>query len=241
MSVNNSSFHIGRFARRASDSVDAGSRVLDAGAGDSPYRKFFEHCDYEATDLGERPQREYAGITFQCDLSDIPVEDSRYDLILCTQVLEHVPEPQLVLKELFRVLKPGGKLWLSAPLYYPEHEQPFDYFRYTQFGMRHLFTAAGFEVQDIDWVGGYLGTLSIQLGQAWHALPIRPRELGGGLVGTLAAVLIVFLKPIIAVLALTFAKLDRHIRLTERGHCVDYSVIAERPSVQKKVRQPHSD
>ena len=51
-----------------------------------------------------------------CDLADIPVEDARFDHVLLTQVLEHLPEPATVLGELHRVLRPGGTLWLTAPL-----------------------------------------------------------------------------------------------------------------------------
>ncbi|NIP26963.1 MAG: class I SAM-dependent methyltransferase, partial [Phycisphaerae bacterium] len=53
------------------------------------------------------------------DLSSIPIQDNQYDMVICTQVLEHVPEPKAVLAELHRVLKLRGELWLSAPLFFP--------------------------------------------------------------------------------------------------------------------------
>ena len=70
-------YYIDRFAKRASESVADGGRILDAGAGDSPYRHFFRHCQYEAADLCERTERTYDDVNFSCDLTSIPVEDDR--------------------------------------------------------------------------------------------------------------------------------------------------------------------
>jgi SAM-dependent methyltransferase len=106
--------------------------VLDAGAGDSPYRERFAHVQYESADFERVPGKRYAASDYVCDLAAIPVEDHRYDLVLLSQVLEHLPEPGAVLAELRRVLKPGGTIWASAPLFYEEHEVPYDFFRYTQ-------------------------------------------------------------------------------------------------------------
>ena len=116
-----------------------------------------------------------------CDLAEIPVEDARFDHVLLTQVLEHIPEPARVLAELHRVLKPGGTLWLTAPLFYAEHERPYDFFRYTQFGLRHVLESTGFEVQELDWMEGYLGTLSYQARLMSRSLPSSPADYGGGL------------------------------------------------------------
>ena len=120
--------------------------VLDAGSGGCPYKKLFLHCKYESTDFVETG----GNLTYVCDLMNIPVEDNRYDFILFTQVLEHVPEPEAVLHELYRVLKPGGRILCSAPLFYYEHGAPYDFYRYTQFGLRHLITKSGFTIEKFD-------------------------------------------------------------------------------------------
>ena len=120
--------------------------------------------------------KKYRQPDYVCDLVAIPVEDARFDHVVCTQVLEHLPEPLRVIAELGRVLKPGGTLWLSAPLFYAEHEKPYDFFRYTRTAWA-LLEDAGFEVGEIAWLEGYFGTLSYQVRVAGRALPTGPRDL----------------------------------------------------------------
>ncbi len=220
--------YLGEFAQRAAASVPHGARVLDAGAGDSPYRALFAHTRYEAADICKRTAHGYAHVQHVCDLANIPVEGGRYDLALCTQVLEHVSEPRSVLLELHRVLKPGGQLWISAPLCYEEHEVPHDYYRYTQFGWRHLMQNAGFEILEIAWVQGYLGTLAYQLNLARHQLPLDPAKYGPGLTGLCGAVLAAVSKPLLLVQAYLFSRLDYRYRATSFGHPLDYCLIARR-------------
>ena len=116
--------------------------MLDAGAGRAQYRGLFAHAHYETADFLAVKGKKYARPDYVCDLAAIPVADARFDHVVCTQVLEHLPEPQRVIEELGRVLKPGGTLWLSAPLFYAEHERPYDFFRYTRFGLRQLLEGA---------------------------------------------------------------------------------------------------
>lgn len=125
----------------------------------------------------------YGQIDYVCDLGSIPVEDNRYDLVVCTQVLEHVPDPGSVLRELFRVLKPNGCLWLTAPFFFAEHMQPYDFYRYTQYGLRHLITSSGFQVEKLERLDGYYVTLSYQLATAARALPLQPSRYGGSIIG----------------------------------------------------------
>jgi len=148
-------------------------RVLDAGAGRAPYRHLFDHVTYETADFVQVSRKKYTEIDHVCDLTKIPVPDETYDLVLSTQVLEHVPEPVAVLREFHRVLKPGGQAWLSAPLFYAEHEKPFDFHRYTQFSWRWMAADSGFRVEVLDWLEGYYGTLAYQASMGAHVLPGR--------------------------------------------------------------------
>jgi SAM-dependent methyltransferase len=135
-----------------------GSRVLDAGAGASKYRPFFAHCQYETQDFCQ-----YQGdlvkyvepIGHVCDITAIPLPDASLDAILCTEVLEHVVDPGAVLGEFARLLKPGGKLWLTAPLLSSLHMEPYHYFGgFTHYWYRHWLPAKGFEVESVTPVGG---------------------------------------------------------------------------------------
>lgn len=167
--MNPSRVRLQQFAQRAAESAATGALVLDAGAGHGPYRSLFDHCRYEAADFERVPGKTYNGNDYICDLTQIPVEDHRYSVVLLSQVLEHLPEPVRVLTEMRRVLKPGGTIWASTPLFYEEHDTPYDFYRYTQYGLVHIFEQAGFQVREIDWLEGYLATVGYQLGVAARA------------------------------------------------------------------------
>lgn len=81
------------------------------------------------------------------DASRLPIGDACLDNIVCLQVVEHLHDPSGSLREMQRVLKPGGRAWLSIPFVYPIHNEPFDFQRYTEYGLRREAADAGF-----DWV-----------------------------------------------------------------------------------------
>jgi SAM-dependent methyltransferase len=167
---NPSRSHLEAWLTEIAAGLQSGARLLDAGAGRSQYRHLFAHTVYESADF-EQVDKAYGDTTYVCDLAQIPVEDERFDAIICTQVLEHVPEPRAVLSELCRVLKPGARLYASAPLFYEEHEQPYDFFRYTRYGWERLAADSGFELEEIAPLEGYYATLSYQLVTAAQRLP----------------------------------------------------------------------
>jgi SAM-dependent methyltransferase len=125
----------------------AGGIVLDAGAGHQRYKPFFEKSIYIAQ---EHPQSgiENKGIVnfdILCDVKEIPLENDSVDCVLSTSSLEHMEFPELFFPEAFRVLKPGGKLFIQVPFIHGEHEIPFDFQRPTRYGLKRWFTLAGFE------------------------------------------------------------------------------------------------
>jgi SAM-dependent methyltransferase len=222
---NSSRLYLRAFAAQAANSLPREAVVLDAGAGDCPYRPLFEHVRYEAADSC-RVEKEYGPISYACDLTNIPVLSNRYDLVLLTQVLEHVPEPRTILAELHRVLKPGGELWLTLPLFFAEHEIPYDFYRYTQYGIRHLLQSTGYGIVRLEWLEGYFGTLAYQLMTAAKALPMHPRHFGGGVLGWMAAGASLVLKPLFGTLSVLFSRLDAREKYVLSGHCKNFAVVA---------------
>ena len=114
----------------------AGQRVLDVGAGDRPYRELFPSA--VAFDLPGNPHAELHG-----EIDAIPVEDATFDVVLCMQVLEHVPDPAAAVRELHRVVRPGGRVLLSTHGIYPFHPNPDDLWRWTSQGLERLFLTNG--------------------------------------------------------------------------------------------------
>ena len=224
---NSSRVHLDQFARDAAASVSVGARVLDAGAGIAPYRGHFTHTRYETADF-HAVEKEYGDTDYVCDLRAIPVPDCTFDGVLLTQVLEHTPDPHRVLSELHRVLVPGGTLWLTAPLFYPEHEQPYDFYRYTQFGFRYQLEAAGFAIRDIRWLEGYAGTVSFQLKEAVLKLPAAPANYGGGVVGLMCAAAVALARVPLFLLASLLSSADVRHRHSTSGHCKNYAIVAEK-------------
>jgi ubiquinone/menaquinone biosynthesis C-methylase UbiE len=105
-------FICGAWLTDAAKSLPPGALVLDAGAGNAPYRELFHQAQYESADFVAAAKHYEHRPTYVCDLTAIPVEEARFDAAICSQVLEHVPDPAAVLAELHRVLKPGASLWL---------------------------------------------------------------------------------------------------------------------------------
>ena len=143
-------------------SLSKGSRILDAGAGSCPYRSFFLHCEYKTQDFtnltdDQLSYGQYGNIDYVCDIAAIPVNDSSFDAILCSEVLEHVPDPVKVINEFARIIKPGGKLILTAPLGSGLHQEPFHFYGgYTPFWYDKYLSEAGYGSIKIEANGGSL-------------------------------------------------------------------------------------
>lgn len=142
--------------------VPSGAFVLDVGAGTCPYRRLFAHCRYKTHDFkkyeGEKlgGGTAYGAIDYVSDILALPIEDMSVDVVLCTEVLEHVPEPVKALRELIRVVKPGGTLILTAPLGSGLHQLPFHYYGgFSPEWYRHFAEQFSCEVNEIAPNGGF--------------------------------------------------------------------------------------
>jgi len=96
---------------------------------------------------------------YHCDASDIPVADSSFDTLLLTEVLEHLKEPEDVLRECYRVLKKGGNLIITMPFLYPVHADPYDFQRWTDVGIGRNLEKIGFKDIKIEPMGGLFAVL----------------------------------------------------------------------------------
>lgn len=120
--------------------------VLDVGCGRKPYRHLVPASHYVGADLDTAELREIGAADIFYDGGKIPVADQSFDSVLCSQVFEHIFTPAEFLAELHRVLRPGGELVLTTPFVWDEHSQPYDFGRYSSFGLCHLLETNGFEV-----------------------------------------------------------------------------------------------
>lgn len=119
------------------------NRLLDVGCGSQPYRRYFGHVIYVGLDIDTPLNRAAAIADYFYSGEKFPFDDDSFDAVLCNQVLEHVFNPEQFLSEIHRVLKPGGRLLLTVPFVWDEHEQPFDCARYTTFGLHSLMKSQG--------------------------------------------------------------------------------------------------
>jgi len=141
---------------------------LDIGCGVMPYRDIIREAAprltrYVGLDL-EGSQIYRAEVDLRWDGRQIPLADASVDSAMLTEVLEHCPEPWVVLKEARRVLKPGGVLFFTVPYIWPLHDAPYDFFRYTPFALEKLLAEAGFADVKLQALGGWNASLAQMIG-----------------------------------------------------------------------------
>lgn len=121
-------------------------RLLDIGCGSIPYKELFVVDEYVGLDIDTEIARKRNLADYFYDGKVFPLPSSSFDSALCNQVLEHVFNPDEFIHEINRVLKPKGKLLLTVPFVWDEHEQPYDYARYSSFGLKALLEKNGFVI-----------------------------------------------------------------------------------------------
>jgi SAM-dependent methyltransferase len=131
--------------------------LLDVGCGVKPYKEFSSNYvqSYIGIDHADTPHGMHE-VDVISSAYEISLDDSYADCILCTEVLEHLEEPLVALKEAHRLLRPGGIALYTIPFSWPVHEEPRDFYRYTEYGLRYLFEKAGFKILEIRALDGIL-------------------------------------------------------------------------------------
>jgi SAM-dependent methyltransferase len=150
------------FVRDFAASLHPGCRVLDAGAGSMPYASLLAHTSYMTLDWPNSVHGRQPDIVG--DLSKpINAADQSFDAVLCTEVLEHIFDIPSALREVYRLLRAGGRLAGTTPFLIQLHEEPHDYWRPTAYALRRLLSEAGFSNIEIHPLTGYFGSIAIML------------------------------------------------------------------------------
>ncbi|MCR9127783.1 MAG: class I SAM-dependent methyltransferase [Rhodobacteraceae bacterium] len=177
-----------------------GSSLLDVGAGECAYKPFCDHLQYLAQDIAEYDgagdgvglhtgKWDTSRLDFICDLYDIP-EDRQFDTVFCSEVLEHVVDPVRAVEKMARLVKPGGRIILTAPFNSLTHFAPYHYCTgFSQYFYRTHLERLGFELIELTPNGGYFDMMDQELGRVTRArkqFRAGPREPLGALLMLLA-------------------------------------------------------
>ena len=156
----------------------ARGQLLDIGCGQKPYLNLqlerAKRCigiDCDRTRYNDVPPDVWG------DSVALPFSRESFETVFCAQVLEHVAEPTAVFGEIYRILKPNGHLILSAPHMWGIHEEPHDYFRFTNFGLQHLAAKVGLHIIKVEAMAGYwvtAGTRFCYYLQQFEKIGLKP-------------------------------------------------------------------
>jgi SAM-dependent methyltransferase len=131
---------IHRINRQIAETLPYSGRVIDLGCGNAPYKEKILQVasEYIGVDW-DNSFHDTSQVDVFANLSEpLPFDDGYADTVVSFQVMEHLPEPELFLAECYRILRPGGRLFLTVPFMWHVHEAPYDFFRYTRYGLAHL-------------------------------------------------------------------------------------------------------
>lgn len=174
-----------RWMAEKASRVSDDAKVLDVGAGTCPYRHLFEHCEYTTHDFkgyhGEKlgGGNDYGKIDLVGDITDIPAPSGSFDVVMCTEVLEHVPDPKAALEEFVRLLAPEGKLLITAPLGSGLHQEPYHYYGgFTRHFYEKFLPQMGVEIVELKPNGGFFKHLAQECARVSWILGKHPELLG---------------------------------------------------------------
>ena len=149
--------------------VSPKTNILDVGCGVKPYRKLFKTKNYVGIDVkGGGLKDEAKRVDKYFDGQNIPFPKGTFGVVIATEVLEHAQLPEKLISEMARVLKTGGKLFITMPFVWPEHGAPFDFQRFTSFQHKRILTNLGLKVVSVKPTTGVFGTSGQIISDFFH-------------------------------------------------------------------------
>lgn len=175
---------IGRFYQRAIPEHVKG-RLIDLGCGRVPLYATYKDrvSSITCVDWGNS-MHPNPHLDQEQDLNrPIACPDGSFDTIILSDVLEHIRRPEELVREMHRILAPGGKVLMNVPFYYGLHEQPFDYYRYTRYALRSMAEDAGFQVVELQAIGGVPEIMADLFAKTVRGVPVIGRLLAAAAQG----------------------------------------------------------
>lgn len=207
------------FVARQLSLLPAGSSLLDAGAGSQQFRSYASHLKYVSQDFegydgssragftSDDQVYEYGNTDIVGNIWEIDVADDTFDAVLCTEVLEHIPYPHETIRELARVLRPGGTLILTAPSNCLRHMDPYFYSSgFSDRWFEYFLDYYGLQIEKFETIGDYYSWMKVEI---FRTLTIHPLSM-------------LALLP-----ALLFYKFRRPTLESEKTLCMGYHVVAK--------------
>ncbi|MCP3916593.1 MAG: SAM-dependent methyltransferase [bacterium] len=219
--------------------------LLDVGVSERPYGELFEPhvtryvgLEYPPSILDKQPDlwnildRAKRSVDVFGDGNELPFLSGSFDTVMCTEVLEHLPQPDRVLAEMSRVLRPGGKMLATVPFSQPLHELPSDYYRFTPSSLEYLVRGVGLVPETIEPRGNFASAQGAMLSQFFlRALGAKKRQSDGSVI--LSRWRSTLLLPFLAMIQVFFHWASKVSNDTTV--CQGYSVVARKPHAASEV------
>lgn len=153
--------------------------LLDIGCGEKPHEDWFDHVDnYVGIDIDKtNTDADVCGTA-----TNLPFQDDSFDMIISTQVLEHLPDPSAFFDEVNRVLRSDGRGFITTNQMYPLHEEPNDYYRFTRYGLKYLANQSHLTIEKTIETGSLLMRVCCETNYVVDKLPQPLSEILKGLV-----------------------------------------------------------
>jgi SAM-dependent methyltransferase len=201
-----------RWVETALKALPAGWRMLDAGAGECQYKKHCAHLHYVAQDIAvydgsgdvgfQNPGWSFEKVDIICDIVAIPEPDASFDAVLCTEVLEHLPDPVRAIDEMSRLLRPGGMMIITAPFWSMTHQAPYHFATgFNRYFYEHHLGRHGFDIVELTPNGNFFECVGQEVR--------RVRDMAAKFAGSTPSALEVYAMQIVLGMVDRFSKLDQ--------------------------------